>query len=458
MNALNVIWDRFLTYIRSILSNRTFQGAGILIISQILGALLNFLINIGYSRLDVDTFNQISLFFLIMPFAQALSELGLGISFINYYGKIESSDLRAQRIFIIDYIKIRLLLITVILGVGLILQYTLLPIIYPEQHNIHRVFFWSICAAGSMIIFNTFITIFTAQRNFEKILAFQLCEIVIRIGIIFFILFLSSGLIQLIFMVQILVPLGISIVMFLIFNHQSLQNFKKDSLTTDQSVQLLQIQCNRNSIWSTFEKLFRIGKYIILTFIFTAIYENILTPFIIRYATNEETNNFYLAMKLIVIFTMISSSINTVNLTEINKFTKREEFSAYFKRNLKLLVPLAVFLLVFVFGFAQIIIDWLFPGYRLLILYFQILSIAYIAQIIIYPITLILYPLGKPYYYVYNLIIGIILLAIFNFINFSGFGIIWRLFIFIMVDIFIKAVVLITWSLKSLDRTFPPNH
>jgi O-antigen/teichoic acid export membrane protein len=403
---------KILTKIKQIIADRTFQGAGYLTLVQFIITILNFLINIMYSKMAESSFNMIATYFLIVSFLGVVLDFGLKTIFINNYGEYSDKDIVEKSKYFFIFIRIRLISFLVFFLGGFLVFWAILPAFYPSDNPIRSIFILCILGAFSTTLFDSILNIFLVLRNFKKLTLYYLLEICIRIGLIMIIIVFIPNPISLIFFVQIASPLIFSLIVY--YDYKSHLDIPK-------------IEIRMKDITDIFKKLFTGGKWVIISNLLYSIFDSILTFFAIRYLNMEQINDYYLLRSLRVFFLVISSSLTLANLTELNQLHKKSEFNANIKKTLKLTTPLSALIFIVVLVGSDYALFFLFPSRTALPFYFKILSIAFIIHILLNPISIIIYPLKKPHYDVVSKIVSFSALLVANLLFFPVYGLLFGL-------------------------------
>jgi O-antigen/teichoic acid export membrane protein len=335
--------------------------------------------------------------------------------------------------------------------IGLLFGDWFLPLIVSELEHPGRLVSMKIAFVGmiGVMLQGTSCIIFNAFKEFKKTAIVSISDAGLKFAILGVIV-LTQGTLTVdgLYVIMVAAPLGVGVLS--IVHH--LRRLRARSIAWDQSPEGVTVK----PFGSFVREIFGFGKIVIIMIVFSTLYENIIRLYAVNIPSDQTFNEFAVAQTLVTAFVYFSTAISTIAITEVNELKSREDFKAYTRYIFRLVAPVVGVLMTGIVIVAKYLVYWLFPvQYPGAVPFVILYSIPFIFQILIYPITNMVFALDRVKYSAFAMGIALAIYAGIAPAVFGLWGITGLIIAFAVVDLGIKGGLipaLIYRRIKRMDE------
>lgn len=374
---------------------------------NLLAAGLGFLSTIIISRsLGPDKFGLLSTAIAVMTVIISFSELGLGTSLVRFVSFYLDNDVKTASLISKTTLIVKLFVNIVIIITGWIYS-PFLADRFLGNSAYHPIIKLVLLSTFFLSMSSYLNSLLQSHQMFTRFALWQPLNNIIKLAGIVIISFL--GLLNV--FNTLIVFLISAIISFMLGFIMIPRQFLKEKIYWEEVKKHL-------------VELYKFSRWIYLSFILTSLTGKIDIFLLSYFKGTHDVGIYSAAYQLAFIFPLIYGSLNTVLLPKFSKFKSKKEITGFLKKIMPPMTVLALSITLAVFIAKPLIFLVFGTKYLSSIGVFQILTVNYAIGVMLMPLVLTFYPMGKV-----NLLTAIsfilgLLLALFNWLLIPVYGIV----------------------------------
>jgi O-antigen/teichoic acid export membrane protein len=365
--------------VKTILNKSLFRDASVVFGGNVTAAIILILTSTILGRnLGVSSFGEISTLISAVTFIVGLSDLGITITTIRLSGKyIRNDPERYKFITLLTFILYSLIGLVVTL-LGFFLAPYLSKLWFKSDAYIYVV--WISMATAGILSASSYISAtLQAHQKFNQLAVwavvptalrsfFMICAVVWK---------LSITAVMFSYLIAVVISTAAGVVLFVWkFIHFDAYTYPDKGMIT--------------------REFFSFSKWIAVTVIFSTIATRFDTILLASRSNSIQVGIFAAANQLAMAALMIVNVLNTTLMPRVTRLETHSDYRSYFRESY-LIAGLAAFGFILVLLLSQPVVTLLFgPEFLMSVNVFRLLLIAYIINIISWPVILLIYAVDRP--------------------------------------------------------------